>query len=88
MGTVLERRAEADAVVVAPWSSAPAARYYGADVVDVSTADSIWVITWSETGDDITAAERRVLGFGDHVRNEKLQFGWRVSAQLWQRRPG
>ncbi len=85
--SVLERRAEADAVVVAPWSSAPAARYYGAEVVDVSTADSIWVITWSETGDDITAAERRALGFGDHARTEKLQFGWRVSAQLWQR-PG
>ena len=83
--SVLERRAEADAVVVAPWSSAPAARYYGADVVDVSTAESIWVITWSETGDDITAAERRALGFGDHLRAEKLRFGWRVSAQLWRR---
>ena len=84
---VLDRRAEADAVVVVPWSAAPAARYYGADVVDVSEADAVWVITWSETGEDITAAERRGLGFGDHVRAEKLQFGWRVSAQLW-RRPG
>lgn len=87
VGAVLDRRAEADAVVVVPWSSAAAARYYGADVEDVSTADSIWVLTWSETGDDITAAERRALGFGDHVRVEKQQFGWRVSAQLW-RRPG
>lgn len=83
--TVVDRRAEAGAVVVAPWSAAPAARYYGADVVDVSEADSIWVITWSETGDDITSAERRGLGFGDHVQAEKLQFGWRVSAQLWKR---
>jgi len=82
---VLDRRAEADAVVVVPWSAAPAARYYGADVVDVSEAESVWVITWSEPGDDITAAERRGLGFGDHVRAEKLQFGWRVSAQLWRR---
>jgi len=84
---VLDRRSKADAIVVAPWSAAPAARYYGADVVDVSTADSIWVLTWSETGEDITRAERRALGFGDHVRVEKDQFGWRVSAQLW-RRPG
>ena len=87
VGTVIERRGEADAIVVAPWSAAPAARYYGADVVDVSTADRIWVITWSETEDDISAAERRGLGFGDHTRIEKLQFGRRVSAQLWVR-PG
>ena len=85
VGTVLERGGEADAIVVAPWSAAPAARYYGADVVDVSTADRIWVITWSETEDDISAAERRGLGFGDHTRIEKLQFGRRVSAQLWVR---
>ena len=83
--TVLERRGEADAIVVAPWSAAPRCEYYGADVVDVSTADTIWVITWSETADDISAAERRGLGFGDHVRIEKLQFGRRVSAQLWVR---
>lgn len=85
--TVLQRRGEADAIVVAPWSAAPAARYYGADVVDVSTADRIWVLTWSETEDDISAAERRGLGFGDHVRAAKLQFGKSVSAQLWVR-PG
>ena len=79
------RRGEADAIVVAPWSSAPAATYYDADVVDVSAADSIWVLVWSQTGDDITAAERRGLGFGDHERVEKLDFGWRLSAQLWKR---
>jgi mannosyltransferase len=85
VATVVARQSEADAIVVAPWSSAPAATYYGADVVDVSTADSIWVLAWSETGDDITAAERRALGFGAHVRAEKLDFGRRLSAQLWTR---
>ena len=85
VATVLDRRSDGDAVVVAPWSAAPAAKYYGADVVDVSSADRIWVITWSETEDDISPAERRGLGFGDHVRIEKLQFGPRVSAQLWVR---
>jgi mannosyltransferase len=83
--TVLDRGSEAEAIVVAPWSASPAARYYGADVVGVSTADSIWVINWSETGDDITTTERRALSFGDHRLVEKLQFGWRVSAQLWKR---
>lgn len=85
VATVLERRGEADSILVAPWSAAPAATYYDADVVDVSTADSIWVLRWSQTGDDITAAERRGLGFGAHERVEKLDFGWRLSAQLWQR---
>ena len=36
---------------------------------------------------DIRDAERRALAFGDHVRVEKLQFGRRLSAQLWVRRP-
>lgn len=82
---VRDRRAESDAVVVAPWSAAPAARYYGAEVTDVSTADSLWVLTWSETADDITAEERRALGFGEHRLVEGRQFGRRVSAQLWRR---
>ena len=85
VATVVDRRGEADATVVAPWSSAPAATYYGADVVDVSKADSIWVLRWSETGDDIAPAERAALGFGEHRRVEKLDFGWRLSAQLWRR---
>ena len=55
---------------------------------DVSTADSIWVLHWSEDGADLAGRRRRPLGFGDHVLVEKLQFGWRVSAQLWRRRPG
>ena len=63
----------------------PAARraeYYGARPVDVSTAGSLWVLVWSETKPrDVEEAERRALGFGDHVRVEKLQFGRRLSAQ-------
>jgi len=84
---VLERSGDADAVVVAPWSAAPAARYYGAEPVDTSRADSIWVLTWSETGDDITPSERRALSFGEHRLVERTQFGRRVSAQLWKRPP-
>ena len=57
------------------------------DADDVSTADSIWVLHWSEEGSALPADVRRPLGFGDHVLVERLQFGWRVSAQLW-RRPG
>jgi mannosyltransferase len=82
---VLERRSESDVVLVAPWSARPSAEYYGANVVDVSRAPSIWVLTWSESGDDITAAERTALGFGDHRLVERTQFGRRVTAQLWQR---
>jgi 4-amino-4-deoxy-L-arabinose transferase-like glycosyltransferase len=85
VGMVLERRGEADAIVVAPWSARPAAAYYGAPVTDTSTADSIWVLAWSETSDDITVEDRRALGFGDHHLVEKQQFGSRVSAQLWSR---
>ena len=82
---VNDRQADGDVVLVAPWSAASAARYYGAEPMDVSTADRIWVIVWSETGNDITTEERRALGFRDHVRVEKLEFGRRVSAQLWRR---
>mgnify|MGYP000223948056 CR=1 FL=1 len=85
---VQDRRGEAGAILVVPWSAAPAARYYGADVQDVSTADSIWVLRWSESaGEGMTPSERRALGFGEHELVERQQFGWRVSAQLW-RRPG
>jgi mannosyltransferase len=88
VGTVLERRADADAIVVVPWAAHAAAEYYGARPVDVSTADSLWVLVWSETRPrDVLSAERRALGFGDHVRVEKLQFGRRLSAQLWVREP-
>ena len=83
--TVVE---QADAVIVVPWAAHAAAEYYGARPVDVSTASSLWVLVWSETKPrDIRDAERRALAFGDHVRVEKLQFGRRLSAQLWVRRP-
>jgi hypothetical protein len=42
-------------------------------------------LTWSETGGDLTRGERRGLGFGDHGLVDRLDFGWRVSAQLWKR---
>ncbi len=87
VATVLDRRGESDAIVVAPWAAAPVARYYGAPVRGTSTADSIWVLTWSETGREITREDRRSLGFGKHVLIERIAFGRRVSAQLW-RRPG
>ena len=88
VGTVLDRRADADAIVVVPWAAHAAAEYYGARPVDVSTADSLWVLVWSETRPrDVLDAERRALGFGEHVRVEKLQFGRRLSAQLWVREP-
>jgi len=82
----VERRSSpAGAIVVDPWWAAPAATYYGAHVVGTSTADSIWVLRWSEEGGAIAPAERRALGFGDHHLVERHDFGRRVSAQLWRR---
>ena len=78
------RRGEADAVVVVPWWANPAATYYGARVTSVSTAKGIWVLSWSETGHAIPAAERRPLGFGRHRLVETAEFGERVQAQLWR----
>ena len=85
VATVLARSDEADAVVVAPWWAHDAAEYYGAPVRDLSTADSIWVLRWSEDGPEMSADVRRPRGFGDHVLVEQLQFGWRLTAQLWRR---
>ena len=85
VATVEQRSAEAGALVVVPWSIRQAPQYYGAEVSGTSTADSIWVLTWSETGEDLTAAQRRALGFGDHRLVERLDFGRRVTAQLWKR---
>ncbi len=87
VGTVLERRSESDAVVVVPWWANPAARYYGASPTGISSADSLWVLVWSEDGHRLPASERRPLGFGDHRLVERLQFGRRLSAQLWKRYP-
>jgi hypothetical protein len=85
--TVLARRAESNAIVVVPWWASPAATYYGAPVTSTSTDDAVWVLVWSEHGDVLPTAERRPLGFGDHRLVEKLQFGRRLSVQLWRREP-
>ena len=47
-----------DDIVVAPWWAFPGAVYYGARPNDVSTADSIWVLNWSETGHELPADYR------------------------------
>jgi uncharacterized membrane protein len=73
------------AVVVAPWSSSPAATYYGARVVSASRADKIWVLRWSEEKRDLTAEERSAIGLRGHRLVDKLQFGSRLSAELWKR---
>jgi len=73
-------------IVVAPWWAHTAAEYYGATVDDTSTADAIWVLSWSETGHELPLDERTALGFGDHVLVEEHSFGWRVTAQRWARR--
>ncbi len=85
VASVDERRSESGAVMVVPWWANPAATYYGASPTDISSADSVWVLVWSEDGHDLPESERRPLGFGDHRLVERLQFGWRVSAQLWRR---
>ena len=84
VATVLDRRGNAD-IVVAPWSVSAAATYYGANVRSASTADSIWVLTWSEDHEELTSEQRRDIGLGGHRLIERLQFGSRVTAQLWKR---
>ena len=85
VATVERRAGPSDAIVVVPWWAAPAATYYGAHPEDTSSADSIWVLRWSEDGGGMTQAERSPLGFGDHHLVERHDFGRRVSAQLWRR---
>ena len=85
--TVLALKEPGDDVVVVPWWAYRGAEYYGARPNDTSTADSIWVLNWSEDGHELPADERAPLGFGDHVLVEERSFGWRLSAQLWKR-PG
>jgi mannosyltransferase len=83
---VLERQGDDSRVLVVPWWANPAASYYGARVQGVvSGENSIWALVWSEEGHEIPKAERRGLGFGEYRLVEKLQFGWRVSAQRWER---
>jgi hypothetical protein len=45
------------------------------------------VLVWSEDGHGLSESQRRLLDFGDHRLVERLQFGRRVSAQLWKRGP-
>ncbi len=87
VAAVQQRRDEAGAVVVVPWWAEPAAAYYGVSAVSTSTADSIWVLNWSESGHDLPPADRRPLGFGDHRLVEQRDFGGRLSVQLWRRAP-
>jgi mannosyltransferase len=87
VAAVRQRQDEAQAVVVVPWWAEPAATYYGASAMSTSTADSIWVLNWSESGHGLPQAVRGQLGFGDHRLVEELNFGRRVSAQLWRRQP-
>ena len=87
VAAVSDRREEAAAVVVVPWWAHDAAEYYGARATSVSTADSIWVLHWSEDDAEVPADVRRPHGFGEHELVETMDFGWRLSAQLWQR-PG
>jgi mannosyltransferase len=81
----VSERGGGDQVVVVPWWAHAAAEHYGAKVTSVSTADSVWVLTWSETGHELPASTRTPLGFGEHRLVEEHRFGWRVSAQRWQR---
>ena len=84
VATVLARHGR-DPIVVAPWSSSPAATYYGAQPVSASTARTIWVLWWSQEKQDMTPLDRRETGLAGHRRVETLRFGSRLSAQLWRR---
>jgi len=81
----VQSRSGEDVVVVIPWWSNLGAAYYGATPSATSTEDSVWVLTWSETGHDLPASVRQPLGFGAHRLVERLEFGERVQAQLWRR---
>ena len=82
---VTEQGDRAAAVVIAPAVARPVAEYYGAEAVDSSSADAIWVLVWSEDAGELSASERRELGLDDHRLVEQEDFGRRLSAQLWER---
>ena len=63
-----------------------AASYYEASPASASADDSVWVLTWSQTGHALPPAERVPLGFGGHELVERQDFGSRVSLQHWVRR--
>jgi mannosyltransferase len=81
--TAERERAEVEPLLVADWSASPAARYYGATVVDVSSAPSLWVLRWSDKGVELTRAERAALGFGDHRLSGRHAFGSRLDLEHW-----
>jgi mannosyltransferase len=81
--SALETSSGGSRVVVVPWWANLAAAYYGAAPSSVSTADSVWVLTWSETGHVLPRAERAPLGFGAHRLVSREDFGRRVSLQHW-----
>jgi mannosyltransferase len=76
-------RSHGEPLLVADWSASAAARYYGASVVDVSSAPSLWVLRWSQEGRPLAPAERTALGFGDHHLAEKRTFGSRLDLEHW-----
>ena len=85
VATVVSRQGEATEVVVVPQVASPVAEYYGVEAAESTTATSAWVIVWSESGGELAASERRVLGLGSHRLVEREDFGRRLSAQLWAR---
>jgi len=85
VATVERRAAPGDQIVVADWSAAPVAEYYGAPARDTSSAPRTWVLRWSERGSALTARERTALGFGRSRLVESIPFGRRLSVQLWAR---
>jgi hypothetical protein len=82
----LQARSGGSDVVVVPWWANLAPAYYGASPSSASTADSVWVVTWSETGARLPHSQRVPLGLGEHELVERGDFGERVSLQHWVRR--
>ena len=84
--TALRAESGGDDVLVVPWWAHVGAAYYGASPASTATTDSVWVLTWSETGHRLPRAERLPLGLGEHELLERQDFGRRVSLQHWVRR--
>ena len=83
---VLDRREANEPILMVPWSVRQAAMYYGLeDPVPTSAAPSVWAVTWSEEGRELTPEERSLVEAGGRQLVERLQFGRRVTIQRWQR---
>ena len=72
-------------VVAVPWWTHNESDYYGLQARDTATADSVWLLSWSEHGHELSASQRQPLGLADHELVETREFGWRLTAQLWRR---